>query len=158
MPKTAKLANKKPAARMRRRPNNRPTAPKPRATRPRRVNGKTRVTPTLLQEMTRRLVAEFHPEQVILFGSHAWGVPTKDSDVDLMVIVSHSEETGYQRMVRAYDALIGLGLPKDVFVLTRADFDRYREVRASHQSRIAERGKVLYENKEPIRAEMVSHR
>ena len=29
----------------------------------------------LLQAIVERLVAEFHPEQIILFGSHAWGTP-----------------------------------------------------------------------------------
>jgi len=33
----------------------------------------------LLQEITRRLVAEFEPEQIILFDSHAWGIPGDDS-------------------------------------------------------------------------------
>ncbi len=42
------------------------------------------VSHELLAEMTRRLVAEFQPEQIILFGSHAWGTPNEDSDVDLL--------------------------------------------------------------------------
>ena len=33
------------------------------------------IDPSLLEEITRRLVAEFEPEQIILFGSHAWGMP-----------------------------------------------------------------------------------
>lgn len=32
------------------------------------------------------LVEQFHPEQVILFGSYAYGQPTQDSDVDLLVV------------------------------------------------------------------------
>jgi hypothetical protein len=32
------------------------------------------------------LVEQFHPEQVILFGSYAYGEPTRDSDVDLLVV------------------------------------------------------------------------
>lgn len=32
------------------------------------------------------LVDQFHPEQIILFGSFAYGVPTPDSDVDLLVV------------------------------------------------------------------------
>ena len=34
-----------------------------------------------------RVASEFHPEKIILFGSHAYGKPTPDSDVDLMVIL-----------------------------------------------------------------------
>lgn len=119
---------------------------------------KKKVTPALLQEITRRLVAEFDPEQVILFGSYAWGKPNKDSDVDLMVIVAKSNETDQERMERGYRCLRGLGVPKDVFVKTRAEFDLYRNVVASSQHRIANRGKVLYDkSQEPSDSKVVSH-
>ena len=39
----------------------------------------------LLRTATQRLVAEFQPEQIWLYGSHAWGNPHDDSDVDLLV-------------------------------------------------------------------------
>ena len=51
----------------------------------------------LLQEITRRLVELFQPEQVILFGSYVWGTPTADSDVDVMVIVTQSDLSDYER-------------------------------------------------------------
>lgn len=152
MAKTLNPSSKKRAQVYNRQPAKRDVRSRPRATRALSRNGREKITPALLQEMTRRLVKEFDPEQVILFGSYAWGTPTKDSDVDIMVIVSESNETDYARMVRAYDALIGLRVPKDIFVKTRAEFERYRGVRASLQNRIAEKGKVLYDNaKEPSR-------
>ena len=40
-----------------------------------------------IEEMTARIVQEFAPEQIILFGSYAYGTPTADSDVDLLVIL-----------------------------------------------------------------------
>jgi len=40
----------------------------------------------LLQEVIRRLVENLQPEQIILFGSHAWGKSVKGSDLDIMVI------------------------------------------------------------------------
>ncbi len=102
------------------------------------------VTPELLQEATRRLVAEFHPEEVILFGSRAWGEPTADSDVDLLVIVRDSAEKPVKRSIRARRSLIGLPFAKDVLVKTRYEFDRYRNIKASLEHRISEQGKVLY--------------
>ena len=63
------------------------------------------VSNDLLAEMTRRLVAEFQPEQIILFGSHAWGTPSPDSDIDLLVVVSASQLPPAQRAVRAHRAL-----------------------------------------------------
>jgi len=98
----------------------------------------------LLNEVTRRLVAEFQPEQVILFGSHAWGAPTEDSDVDLLVITTGSQERPAQRATRAYRSLRGLMAPTDIMVKTRAEVNRYRHVRGSLENEVMERGKVLY--------------
>ncbi|MGD0090276.1 MAG: nucleotidyltransferase domain-containing protein [Planctomycetota bacterium] len=102
------------------------------------------LAPELLAEVVRRLVAAFQPEQIILFGSYAWGTPTEDSDVDLFVVVSQSDETPYQRVIRARDSLRGMGFAKDILVKTRAEADRYRHVRASLEHQIFEQGKVLY--------------
>jgi len=78
----------------------------------------------LLEKVVERLKAEFQPDEIYLFGSHAWGVPTDDSDVDLMVIVRDSTEKAIRRMQRAHRCLSGLGFPKDVLVPTRAQVDR----------------------------------
>ena len=86
---------------------------------------------SILDEMVRRLVAEFQPEQIILFGSHAWGEPTEDSDIDLFVIVPDSDEKPIDRMQRAHHCLGGLGVSKDVLMKTRSEADRFRYVRAS---------------------------
>jgi uncharacterized protein len=100
---------------------------------------------TLLEEMTRRLVAEFQPERIILFVSYAWGAPIEDSDVDLLVIVSVSDVPPTERAVRAYRCLRGLKVPKDILVKTHAEVERYRRIWASLESEILECSKVLYE-------------
>jgi len=99
----------------------------------------------LLEEIIRRLVLEFQPEQIILFGSYAWGTPTNESDLDLMLILSESNLPPVKRAIRAHLALSDLGIPKDILVRTRAEFERYRDVYASLECQIAERGKVLYD-------------
>jgi predicted nucleotidyltransferase len=98
----------------------------------------------ILDEMVRRLVAEFQPEKIILFGSYAWGEPTEDSDVDLFVIVPESDEKPIKRMQRALECLSGLGVSKDVLVKTRAEAERFRHVRASLEYKVFEEGRVLY--------------
>jgi predicted nucleotidyltransferase len=35
----------------------------------------------------RQIAAQFDPERIILFGSHAYGTPNADSDVDLLVVM-----------------------------------------------------------------------
>jgi predicted nucleotidyltransferase len=40
-----------------------------------------------IHELSRRIAEHFHPDKIILFGSHAYGTPHEDSDVDLLVIL-----------------------------------------------------------------------
>jgi predicted nucleotidyltransferase len=101
-------------------------------------------TEDVLAEIVRRLVAEFDPEEIILFGSCAWGQPLPESDYDFFVIVSHSDERPTRRATRAYSRLRGIPVPTDVLVHTRAEVERFRDVYASLEAEVLERGKVLY--------------
>jgi uncharacterized protein len=98
----------------------------------------------LLETVVERLKAEFQRDEIYLFGSHAWGVPTDDSDVDMMVIVPDSAERTIQRMQLAHHCLSGLGFPKDVLVPTRAYADRYKYLRASLFHQVLAKGRKLY--------------
>ena len=102
------------------------------------------VNVSLRKEIIRRLVDEFDPEAIYLFGSYAWGRPEEDSDLDLMVIVQESQQAPVQRAVRAYRSLRDLRVPIDILVKTRVEFDRYRPVHASLEAQIAEKGILLY--------------
>jgi len=55
---------------------------------------------------------EFRPEKIILFGSHAYGKPTADSDVDLMVVLPfRGNELRKASQIRArFDAPFSLDL------------------------------------------------
>ena len=91
-----------------------------------------------------RLVAEFHPEQIWLFGSYAWGEPDKHSDLDFLVVVPESDVSPLKRAQRAHCCLTRLGMAKDVLVKTRAEFDRFRDVRPSLTYKIANEGRLVY--------------
>jgi len=103
----------------------------------------------LLETVVERLKAEFQPDEIYLFGSHAWGVPTDDSDVDLMVIVRDSAEKTIRRMQWAHRCLSGLGFPKDVLVPTRTQVDRYKHLRASLFHQALAKGHKLYPRNSP---------
>jgi predicted nucleotidyltransferase len=102
------------------------------------------VSQQVLDEIVRRLVEQFDPEEIILFGSQAWGSPSAGSDVDLLVIVSDSELSQVQRATLAHRALRGLNVSKDVLVKTRREVERFRGVPASLEAEILERGRRLY--------------
>ncbi len=101
----------------------------------------------LRKEVIRRLVGEFRPETIYLFGSHAWGNPTSDSDMDLLVIVRNSRQKPIQRIVRAQRSLRGVKAAVDVLVKTRKEFERYASVKASLEAQITREGKLLYGRK-----------
>ena len=102
------------------------------------------IQPGLLEEAVERLKKEFHPEEIYLFGSHAWGTPNEDSDVDLMVIVPSSDERPIRRDQRAQKCLGRLAVPADVLVRTRGEVNRYKHLRASLFHQILSQGRKLY--------------
>ncbi len=102
------------------------------------------VTEATLAEITRRLVATYEPEQVVLFGSHAWGKPDEDSDVDLLVVVSESAQPAYRRASAGYRSLFGVGVPCDVWVRTRDEVLREAPLPTTLTHKILREGRVLH--------------
>ena len=96
-----------------------------------------------IHELSRRIAEEFQPDKIILFGSYAYGVPTKDSDVDILVVLPF-EGSGLRKAV---DILVRVSpeFPIDLIARRPDDAARYY---AEHDPLICEafdRGKVLYE-------------
>ena len=98
----------------------------------------------LLAEIVQRLVEGLGPEQVYLFGSHAYGQPEADSDIDLAVIVPSSNLPRHKREAQALDLLFGLACPVDVIVYTRAEVEKWRGVKMALPHKILNRGRLLY--------------
>lgn len=99
-----------------------------------------------LKEAVRRIIEKFNPEKIILFGSYAYGQPTADSDMDLMVIMN-TEEKPNKRAVPLRKALKGIGIPKDIIVKTPEEFDRFKNIVGTVIYPAAHKGKVLYERR-----------
>lgn len=94
--------------------------------------------------ITDRIVQKFHPEQVILFGSHARGDADADSDIDLLVVLSSISD----RRKAAADvrrALLDVVEPTDVIVTTPEEIMRRGHVVGSILRPALREGKVLYE-------------
>ena len=52
-----------------------------------RRNDRRLIAPEQIQAYCDAVARDFHPQKIVLFGSYAYGQPTPDSDVDLLVIV-----------------------------------------------------------------------
>jgi uncharacterized protein len=99
----------------------------------------------LILDVTNRLVQEFNPETIFLFGSHIWGIPNADSDLDLLVIVSHSEISSSKRSTLAYRCLRDIPYPLDILVKTREEVEKFAQIPQSLEHQILYKGKCLYE-------------
>ncbi len=93
------------------------------------------------------LVEQFQPEKVILFGSYAYGEPTADSDVDLLVIKpiqrnSVADASSIRRAVRHLRHTVA-NLPLDIMVRDPEDFRQRLENGAAFHTEIATRGITL---------------
>lgn len=100
----------------------------------------------LLNEIVRRLVDTLHPEKIYLFGSHAYGQPNDDSDVDLFIIVRDSDLPPRMKAVEGYRALSGILVPVEIKIATQSSFERRSHWLSSIERVVAEKGKLLYES------------
>ena len=96
-----------------------------------------------IDRMVKRIVETFHPEQVILFGSHARGEAGPDSDIDLLVVMA-VEGSAYEKGLEVSLALPDLSVPVDVIVTTPEDFAWRKDVVGTIEWPAAREGKVLY--------------
>lgn len=99
-----------------------------------------------LPSMVERLVREFNPLQIILFGSLARGDADPWSDADLLVVMP--EETDRrQAMVAMRRSLAGFPVSKDIFVVYPSTLVRYQDY-VGHIVRDALReGKILHDRR-----------
>jgi predicted nucleotidyltransferase len=99
-----------------------------------------------IQEITKKIVKEYQPEKIILFGSYAWGKPTEDSDVDLLII-KNTTKRRFDRALEVRKKLFG-DLPAiDLLVYTPKEVDKMiNEDRNLFIEDVVNNGVVLYGN------------
>src|SRR5262245_47230819 len=97
-----------------------------------------------IRKYARQIVRLFHPERVILFGSYAYGTPTPDSDVDLLIVMPTRNQI--EQAVRIDEAIEERGFPLDLLVRTPKELAKRLRLGDSFMQEIVNRGKVLYEN------------
>ncbi len=96
-----------------------------------------------IQKYADQIARRFHPEQIILFGSHAYGTPDRDSDVDLMVVMNHRGDSLDQsvRISTTLEAPFAM----DLLVSTPKRLRDRIAMGDSFLREIVDRGKVLYD-------------
>jgi predicted nucleotidyltransferase len=101
----------------------------------------------MLKKAIHRIVQNIDPLKIILFGSYAYGDPSLESDIDLLVIIKESSEPKYKRVAGLNRVLKGLNFPRDILVYTQAELDEWSDVPLAFITTILQKGKVLYEKR-----------
>jgi len=97
-----------------------------------------------IQELAQRIGQEFCPDRVLLFGSHAYGEPGADSDVDMLVIMRHEGKNW--RMATEIRGRVRPRFPLDLIVRTPDQIRERLELGDCFVKEITEKGKALYES------------
>jgi predicted nucleotidyltransferase len=97
---------------------------------------------SVIRQWARRLGEGFQPDQIILFGSYAYGRPHEESDVDLLVVMPARNEIDQAiRLSLAFDP----PFPLDLIVRTPEHLRRDLDDGDCFLREVVSRGKVLYE-------------
>ena len=86
-----------------------------------------------------------NPEKIILFGSYAYGIPTKDSDLDIC-IVEKEYDNKWDEKAKIRKALSGIRVPKDILNPKIDEYEFYKEEINSVYYDIDKQGLVLWAN------------
>jgi predicted nucleotidyltransferase len=98
-----------------------------------------------IERIVKRIAEGYQPAKVILFGSHAWGQPTEDSDIDLLIVKETSDRfIDRWAKVRELIADPTRRIPVEPIVMTPEELDRRIARGDQFFQRIVTDGKLLY--------------
>jgi predicted nucleotidyltransferase len=105
----------------------------------------SREVPEIIQDILEKLLVGYAPQQVILFGSYAYGNPRPDSDIDLLIVKETSERfidrwVTVRRLLSDSKRMV----PLETLVLTPQEVSERLAIGDQFLEEIMDKGKVLY--------------
>lgn len=104
------------------------------------------VSEQMLTDIANRIVTGIKPEKILLFGSYAYGQPTPDSDIDLLVIME-TDARPADRVVTVSRLLRPRPFPLDILVRTPNEIEKALSDGDIFIQDIFYQGRVLYEKR-----------
>ena len=98
-----------------------------------------------IQKITDTIVEKFKPERVILFGSRVWGLPNKDSDIDLFVVKDDRKKNTREMAIDLERILSDRDTPLDILVYKPEQITKRLAANDQFIAKIWRDGKTLYE-------------
>jgi uncharacterized protein len=108
------------------------------------------ISDNLKNTIVSQISAAVKPSEIFLFGSHAYGIPHEDSDIDLLVVVdSDVIPQNYDEKAEIYLSVSRAirdterKIPIDLIVYTKPEFERFKEIGSIFSRRILKDGVSL---------------
>jgi predicted nucleotidyltransferase len=96
-----------------------------------------------IRALANHIAEKFNPEEIILFGSHAYGKPHAWSDVDLLVVME-TPKGEVKTIMEISDSLPPLPFSVDIIARSRAVINKRSKSGDFFLREITKKGKVLY--------------
>ena len=105
----------------------------------------TKIKEEIIISIIKKIVKEYSPKQIILFGSYAYGEPSEDSDIDLLIIKNTSKRPldrwiEVKRILRDTTRTV----PVSPLVYTEKEIEERKDIKDFFIEEILEKGVVLY--------------
>jgi predicted nucleotidyltransferase len=101
---------------------------------------------SVIRDFARRVVERFRPDKIILFGSHAYGTPHADSDVDILIVMKARNQLDQAVKIRL---ACKPPFPLDLIVRTPQNLRWRLDENESFLHEIVTKGQILYEKDHP---------
>ncbi len=101
------------------------------------------ITQEQIDQIVKTIVDKYKPSKIILFGSFAYGHPTEDSDLDILII-KDDDSPKIQRNRAVRRILKDISIPVDVIVKTSQEFENLKDIIGTVIYPANKYGKVLY--------------
>jgi predicted nucleotidyltransferase len=113
------------------------------------ISKRKRIPMRAIRAIAKHIAEKFDPEEIILFGSHAYGKPTAWSDVDILVVMDTPKGEEFEKSVEIRKSLPSLNFGLDVIVRSRKAIEKRKKLGDWFLVDATEKGKVLYERSRP---------
>ena len=100
-----------------------------------------------IHKIISKIVKEFNPQKVVLFGSYAWGSPKKNSDIDLFIVKDDAKKNTREMAIDIDGMLLPRTFPIDIIVCKPAQVEESLKDKNMFITKIITKGKTLYDQR-----------
>ncbi len=112
------------------------------------------ITQQQIEQLKKTIVEVEQPNQIVLFGSYAYGKPREESDLDILVVKGYTVPR-HKRGKDVLRALSYIRFPLDIVFYTPEEIKKWRHTSLAFITTVMSKGKILYERKSRTHKRMV---